>query len=139
MSQKKILLNVEEVPTVERTVVNPKTDKETTEIRSIISYSIGNLSVEFKERDQIETDLREFADHLIDKFELIEVVEKKPDENYPDDFPARKVFIKNNIAFAVAVEMKRDELLEVNGIGTETADAVLDYVENEINGEGDDQ
>ncbi len=100
----------------------------------------GNLRAE-KQRGYYETDDSRFAQWLADEYgvEPMTVAEESEDieaargieDEYPEDFPARHIFIKQEIPIATTRELTRDQLIEINDIGETRADRVLAYFARE--------
>lgn len=135
-----IRLKVPASVTEDYTVNDPETGESRTETRTIEFVSHGNLSAELKPKTQIKTKSRAFADHLIGRYGLTEIVETADgdasdddaDENafesqYAADFPYRKIFIDLGMPIETVRGLNREQLIGVKGIGEKAADAVLNY------------
>ena len=63
------------------------------------------------------------------KQEKSTVAEKQPEPPaYPDNFPGRTVLEKAGVKSAAdAQKLTREALIEIRGIGADTADAILSY------------
>lgn len=125
MSEKTIKLQVpDEVPEGFVTAEN-KTAKET---RSIYPeyLSQGNEAVTLVLGETVEVENRRFADWLVRECGLV-VIEAPLDDEYPADFPHRKIFIKLLMPIEYVRTLERDVLIAIKGINEKGVDAVLEY------------
>ncbi|KAK0039548.1 hypothetical protein Bpfe_031033 [Biomphalaria pfeifferi] len=140
----KIKLKVSGEITQEVVQIDPETKKEVT-VRQRIEYvSQGEHGAELKPDSIIETSARKFADWLIREYGLEEIQSAEAVENdaasnefeaqYPADFPARKVFIENQITIETARNLDRESLIKIDGIAEKSADKILNwFVEHPAN------
>lgn len=131
----KIKLTVPGEVTQEVVQIDPVSKKEVKVRQSIEYVSHGEHGAELKPNSIVETTSRKFADWLIREYGLEEVQADEPNENdsgnnefeeqYPADFPARKVFIEKQISIETARNSDRESLIKIEGIAEKTADKIL--------------
>jgi hypothetical protein len=103
----------------------------------------GNLGVELKPGQTVETPNRRFADALVAEYDLEEIEtvpvgedpgkagdgEPASELGYPADFPGREHLIAAEVPHATAVNLSAEQLAEYKGIGPKSAEVIRKFVE----------
>lgn len=133
----KIKLKVEKAVTQDFVTVDAQTKEKTTDKRAVEFISQGNHVADLTVGNVVETDSREFADYLVHTLGLKEISAPPAPpappafqfgDEYPADFPHRKVFIGKEIRHETAIGLDREQLIAIIGIGPKYADQVLAFV-----------